>query len=212
MKDDELIGALVGDLKPVSRESGVGRPLAVFLSWSALCLLVFTRGGTAISLALHPFNLSVLLIILGAAAAGAIVSSIPGRPAWRPALIVAAVALLAWAAVAAIRCASAWQVPAVLWGDVPWPKCFGFTLAFAAIPTFVLVRIVNRGWPVHPHATGALTFIAGAAAGALIVSLECPSHAPLHVLLGHTLPIVGAAAIGMSLGRRTAQPAGSGST
>jgi hypothetical protein len=110
--------------------------------------------------------------------------------------------LVVWAGDGAIRTVSAWQIPAVVWGDVPWTKCFSFTLAFAVVPTFVLSRIVNRGWAVQPRATGALTFLAGASVGALTITLECPSHAPLHVLLGHTLPIAGAAALGGALALR----------
>jgi hypothetical protein len=213
VKEDELIRAIVSDLKPVPVEFRFGRALAQFLLWSALSMLVFTRGGTAISDGPGLLPLSVLVILLGTAAAGALVSSIPGRSSWRVALVVAAVLVGVCAGDGVIRTTSVWPASEAVWGEVPWTKCFAFTLVFAVIPTLALIRIVNRGWPVHPRATAVLTFVAGTAAGALTIALECPSHAPLHVLVGHTLPIGAAAAIGVSLALRLFRlPVGQSST
>ncbi|HXW04430.1 MAG TPA: NrsF family protein [Vicinamibacterales bacterium] len=200
MKQDELIETLVDDLRRVQNRPRTGRSLATFLLWSAGSALVFTRGGTSISDAPGGAALSLFVILMTAAAA-AIVSSIPGRQAWRVGGVLSLVLLLVWGGGAAIRAVSVWHVPFALWGPVPWTKCLIFTLAFAVVPTLALIRIVNRGWVVQAGMTAVLTFTAGAAAGALTISLECPSHAPLHLLLGHMLPIVCAALIGLLFAR-----------
>jgi hypothetical protein len=212
VKEDQLIKRLVRDLRPVSPGPRIDRGLGLFLLWSGLSVLVFTRAGTTLSGASGLLAVFALIVPAGAAAVGAMASAIPGVAWWRYPGILAALALTAWAGELGHRAAQVWTAPSTAWGDIPWAKCFIFTLLAAIPPTWALIRTAKRGWAVHPRATGALAFTAGACAGALAITLECRSGAPLHALCGHCLPIAAATATGAWLASRVFDhgPFGSG--
>lgn len=128
--------------------------------------------------------------------------SMLGRPApWLVAVVVLTpvVMMAAWACVAL-----AW--PATL-HDASGPKqhfiCDVMTLALSAGP-LVAFGVLRRGSnPVTPRLTGAALGTAAAAWGAIVLHLVCGFTAPLHILLGHMLPIVLLALIGTVLTART---------
>ena len=53
---------------------------------------------------------------------------------------------------------------------------------------------------MHPVASGAALGVASGALAGLLVVLWCPVAAPMHVAVGHVLPIVALAMIGSVLG------------
>jgi hypothetical protein len=93
----------------------------------------------------------------------------------------------------------------------PWPgrpgfRCLGLSLAMAAPLLVALLVMRRRSDPVHPGIAGAaLGITAGVAAGTL-VDLWCPIAYLPHVLLGHILPLLVAAAFGAWAGRRLLPP------
>jgi hypothetical protein len=202
VKEDQLIKRLVQDLRPVGPGPRIDRGLGLFLLWSGLSVLVFTRAGTTLSGASGLLAVFALIIPACAAAAGAMLSAIPGVSSWRYLGLVAAVALAAWAGELGHQAALVWNEPATAWGEIPWAKCFAFTLLAAIPPGWALIRTGKGGWPVHPRITSALAFTAGACSGALAITLECRSGAPLHALFGHWLPIAASAVTGAWMASR----------
>jgi hypothetical protein len=92
------------------------------------------------------------------------------------------------------------------WSGRPGFRCLGLTLAMAAPVLVALLVMRRRNDPVHPGLAGAaLGMVAAVSAGAL-VDLWCPVAYLPHVLLGHILPLVIAAALGAWAGRRLLPP------
>ena len=197
MSDERIIRALVGDLRPVKPIPPTNRLLLVYLAASALVVFVFTKMGTAVDApAILPVLLCATLLVTGAA--GALGSAIPGRTSWWFAGAAVIAALVVWSADIALRLAASLPDSSRAWGDSPWVKCFGFTVGVSVLPSLVLIRLVRAAWPVQPRATAALIFVSGASTAALTTTLECPSQALLHVLLGHLLPVIVLAGIGVT--------------
>jgi hypothetical protein len=93
----------------------------------------------------------------------------------------------------------------------PWPgrpgfRCLGLSLAMAA-PLVMALLVMRRGSdPVHPGVAGAALGITAAIAAGTLVDLWCPVAYLPHVLLGHILPLVVAAAFGAWAGGRLLPP------
>jgi hypothetical protein len=201
VKEQDLIASLVDDLRPVRRTPRIGRSLALFGGAAAAGVALLTRAGTALEAA-DVLSIAALAGVAASASVAAVASSIPGRRGWQAASAVAMVLVALWAGALVMRAMTVWPSSSLLWGVVPWPKCFAFSWIFGAVPAWVLVRSVQHGWSLQPRLSLALATAAGIAAGAVAVALECPSVAPLHVLLGHALPVTVAAAAGAALSRR----------
>ena len=127
--------------------------------------------------------------------------SMLGRPrAW-----LVAIALLLPLALLGVACA----------GYAPWPSavdldcarvrdfvCFDFTSAMSLGP-LVAFAIARRGTdPVHPTITGAALGAASGAWGAAAIALHCSYTSPIHVLVGHVVPVVVLALLGAVVGAR----------
>lgn len=205
MKDEQLIRALVTDLRPARSTPRVAARLAGFLLWCAVVIgaaVAAGRTGPHVPSTV-PATLAVLTLL--GAASGALVSVIPGRSFWRVALGLSCACATAWLVTAGLR---AWDLPPMAaWGAVPWTKCFLFTIGVSLVASAGLVPALRHGWPVRPGMTGALSLGAAGAAGALATTIECASTAPLHELIGHLLPaallaVVGALAASAVVRRR----------
>jgi hypothetical protein len=79
-------------------------------------------------------------------------------------------------------------------------KCFALTVAAATCPLAGLSLVRRSSDPMHPVASGAALGVASGALAGLLVVLWCPVAAPMHVAVGHVLPIVALAMIGSVLG------------
>jgi hypothetical protein len=127
--------------------------------------------------------------------------SMLGRPAgWLVAVIaLTPVALLAaWAGVA-----SAW--PSTLHdasGLHQHIVCDVATLAFSVGPLLAFGAVRRRSDPVTPRLTGAAIGTAAAAWAAIALHLVCGFTAPVHMLLGHVLPVAVVAFVGAVLTSR----------
>jgi hypothetical protein len=79
-------------------------------------------------------------------------------------------------------------------------KCFALTMAAATCPLVGLSFVRRSSDPMHPIAGGAALGVASGACAGLMVILWCPVAAPVHMAIGHVLPIVALAMIGSVLG------------
>jgi len=93
--------------------------------------------------------------------------------------------------------------------EVPAPPtwmCLAMAAMVATVGLSALVAAFRYAVPVAPRARGAAL---GAAAGAwagLAMHLRCPSAAPLHILLGHAVPIALVALLGALVAPRFVRP------
>jgi hypothetical protein len=94
----------------------------------------------------------------------------------------------------------------VSWPGRPGFRCLGLTLAMAAPLLVALLVMRRRSDPVHPGIAGAALGITAAIGAGTLVDLWCPVAYLPHVLLGHILPLVVAAAAGAWAGRRLLPP------
>jgi hypothetical protein len=86
--------------------------------------------------------------------------------------------------------------------DRPGFKCLGLStlLSSALLGSLVVAR---RGTdPVQPHVTGAAFGVASAAVAAAFTDLWCPVGAPMHVIIGHIVPMILFGVVGALVGNR----------
>jgi hypothetical protein len=85
--------------------------------------------------------------------------------------------------------------------SAPGLWCLGISLSTALSPLAVLVGLRRGSDPDHPIATGAALGVAAGAGSWVLVDLWCPLASPMHLLLGHVLPIALLAVLGGVLGK-----------
>jgi hypothetical protein len=80
--------------------------------------------------------------------------------------------------------------------------CVLMTFAFAAGPLVAFARLHRASDPLNPRLMGAALGAAAGAWGAVAHAIICGYTAPLHIALGHVLPVAMLAAIGIVIGDR----------
>jgi hypothetical protein len=124
--------------------------------------------------------------------------SMLGRPAeW----------LLGVIALTPVSLFAAWAAVAMAWpstfNDASGAKqhiiCDVVTLLFSIGPLLAFGAVRRRTDPVSPRLTGAAIGTAAAVWGALALHLQCGFTRPMHMLLGHVLPILLGALVGAAL-------------
>jgi hypothetical protein len=81
-------------------------------------------------------------------------------------------------------------------------SCVAGTAAFALGPLAAFLATRRASDPVAPRLTGAGIAAAAGAWGALAIELHCRYTSPLHVLLGHVMPVALLALAGVVVGAR----------
>ena len=93
-----------------------------------------------------------------------------------------------------------WAFP--WYGRSSWgKKCLEVSLATALAPLAAFLTLRRGSDPNHPAATGAAMGVSAGACSWALVDLTCPVGAPLHLLVGHVLPILILGVIGAILGK-----------
>jgi hypothetical protein len=82
-------------------------------------------------------------------------------------------------------------------------RCLAYTLGFSALPLASFLVLKRAVEPRHPGVLGAGAGAACAAWAGALVDLWCPLTNPLHVLVGHVAPLVGATLVGAVVGHLT---------
>ena len=88
-----------------------------------------------------------------------------------------------------------------------WPRrfgyrCLGLSLATGIAPLGALMILRRDSAPLDAGLTGAAMGVAAGAGAWVMVDLWCPVAFPLHLLVGHVLPLCILGAIGFVLGRQ----------
>lgn len=196
MKNDELIGALVRDLAPVTP---LPLPVARATAWAAAaCALggvVVTTLGLrsdlrhAAATPAFQAHLALLLVATFSAAGVALVLAMPGErlSGWLRLTPLAAVAAwLAWLG-AELGIVALWHPSTPLAVDAGW-GCIGKALAVGLAPGVVLTVMIGRGAPMDMRRAAMFAGLAAAGVGALGVELACPKTSPMHLLVWHAGP------------------------
>ncbi len=201
---DELIAALVSDLRPVRPLANPTRRAVRF--GAVACGAV----GAAVSLAGARQDLAarlrdaaflgetaLLLASFGAATWSALASCVPGA-AWRGTRSWLMAALGAWLALIAARYALQPNVTAIGVGLA----CVRRMLLFGIVPACVLMLMLRRAAPLERGTSGFLACLSAGSLAVLGTRLLCAKEDALHVLFFHFTPLVALAVSGSLLGRR----------
>ena len=73
-------------------------------------------------------------------------------------------------------------------------------IAMSAVMFTAFATVRRFGDPVHPRATGAVMAVSAAAAAGMVINLRCSCATPLHVAVGHVLPLAVASLAGVGFG------------
>jgi hypothetical protein len=174
-------------------------PLALFHAWGGL------RGGPRPSLLiLETAGGAALIAIAATAAALSRGGAMLGRSRhWLLAVaVLTPLSLLAYK----LSISAGYSDMVVEWPERPGFRCLLLSSALTAMPLLGALFLLRRSDPVHP---GLLGLALGAALGAcswVLVDLWCPVAHLQHLLLGHTLPLLIAAALGALIGRCVLSP------
>ena len=197
MTTDDVVAALVRDLKPVAPLTAPG---VRAWQWG---LLTAVSGGLAVAafglrpdiagavgtlnFQAHTMFLGLLTVLAGGAT---LVLAIPGErllQARRLAPLALAMALGAWLVVelasAVARTSTAWAM------DSGW-GCVAKAMTIAAVPGVALVVMVGRGATTDARSAVVFAALATAGVGALGVELACPKTEAMHLLVWHFGPLV----------------------
>lgn len=208
MRTEDLIRQLASDARPVRRTP----PLVVrIVVWAALAgaslgvvlmyLGIRRELGDAGSRMDFVVESALLLLIALAAAAGALIVSVPGAERsplvrWLP---VAALAMYVLWVAGELVAAAALGTPTGRVG-MGW-SCVSKTAGIAAVPAVALLLMVRRAAPLRAAWAGLLAILATVAVGALGANAVCPNDRPVHLLVWHVAPLMFFAAAGAALGR-----------
>ncbi|MEO7294713.1 MAG: NrsF family protein [Candidatus Limnocylindria bacterium] len=196
MTTDDVVSALVRDLKPV-----VPLRAASVRAWHWGFLAAVTGGmtvavfGLRSDLAATASTLSfrvqaVLLLVATTMASGAaLVFAIPGEHLSRIRRAAPIAAALTWGAWLLTKLASAVGSSSTAWAlDSGW-GCVVKAMTIAAVPGTALMLMVGRGASVDPRRAVAYAALAAAGVGALGVEFTCPNPEAIHQLVWHFGPL-----------------------
>ena len=206
MNTDQLISALVADVKPVRRLLDPVQRAALWVAVALVCVsLGLLNFGVRrdIDSAWHDITfilrLALLVSTMWLSVIAAFRLAVPGRDTrawsrWWPIIGLAALVALAASEV----------MTGVLYGDAGsalrgW-MCVRKVAFVGTVPAILAVALIQRAQAVEPKWTALLGVLAAGAAGALTSELACPIKAPIHIMLWHVLPVALSAGIGAVVG------------
>ncbi len=207
MRTDDLIRELAADGRPVRRLAPWLRRVSLWLLVATGCAVaVIVSSGTRRDLGqvvwTSGYMLEALLLVVTAlsAAAGALITSVPGAERsklvrWLP--VVAGSAALLWVAGELAVVVAAGEQPGRI-GPSWW--CIQRTLLVSLLPGVVLFAMVGRGAPLRAAWAGLLAVLATSALGVLGTNIMCANDRPVHLLIWHVGPMVLLAAAGAGIG------------
>ena len=197
MTTDEVVSALVRDLKPVSPlptpgvrawHWGVTAAVAGSLVTTVFGLRPdLIRAAGTLNFQAHTVLLVLATILAGGAA---LVLAIPGERLSRARRLAPIAAAGGWVAWLLVELASAVdQSPAAWTIDFGW-GCVAKAMTIAAVPGAALLLMVGRGASVETRRAVTFAALASAGVGALGVEVTCPKTEAMHLLIWHAGPIV----------------------
>jgi len=213
MRTDELIAALVRDLRPApplrSPAIRLGHWIAALPLLSAPGMLAWGLRDDVQGLLEDRIQLTWAAFALAtscAAAWSALKLAVPGTRGVAVAVgsSLAVVALWIASLVSGMNSDTGFAEGSMAW---PYPVCIVKVATIAVIPAAALLVMLRQAAPLRTGLTTGMAVLAAAAVGALGTQVACPNAMAAHVLLGHVGPmaafsILAAAARIVALGTR----------
>lgn len=206
MNTDQLISALVADVKPVRRLLDPMQRAALWVAAALVCVsLGLLHFGVRRDLdsAWHDLTFILRVALLASTMWLSVIAAfrlaVPGRDTrawsrWWPIIGLSALVALAAGEV----------ITGMLYGDAGSPlrawMCVRKVAFVGTVPAILAVVLIQRAEAVEPKWTALLGVLAAGAAGALTSELACPIKAPIHIMLWHVLPVALSAGIGAVVG------------
>ncbi len=204
MNTDDLIQNLSEGLEP--REP-LGRTPAALLLWfgltaASLALQVWRHGlrpdwAPMLAQASYGLEIALSLALAIVAGAAALRLRVPGR---KVSLLPLALIVSFWAAAFVIHGFTHSRDRGFDFHREA--ACFASIVAFSFAPLILLYLEIRKGASTAPRKTMALAAVATASASAAFLAVSCASDAPLHLLIGHALPLFVMALLLYPLGAR----------
>jgi len=211
VRTEDLIADLAGRVTPV-------RPLlppavralawfALAAAWGGVGVAAFGARSDLTVRLLQPDYLWIAALAVLTSMFAVVVSlilSIPGAER-TPVLRVSTVGILGLWTATMVRAVVAAGRGLPVSTDPHWPVCAMRVLVVGVLPALVLWVMIRRGTALRLGWTAAMAALAAASVGALAVHVACPLDDPGHGFLGHFVPVVLAAAMGIAARRRLAR-------
>jgi hypothetical protein len=183
-----FVAVMLGTWAVATRELGIHegqRPLslmvALTLGWAIVAAISTWIGWSSNQVSGFP-RVVLIAVIFGAPLALSLLSLVP--------LMAARWGATGWASALPLPAHYSWHGEA----------CRDIVLGLAGIPLLTGI-VLRRGTdPIHPRLKGAAIGTASASCAGLTMGLSCPVVFTPHLLLGHVLPLLGAALLGALLG------------
>lgn len=210
MRTDDLIVELARRASPVTP---LAPPAVRCARWAgamvalsvAGVLLLGPRADLAHALAQPAYAARLVTTVLTAvlASLAAFALSVPNADRSPLQQILPYLAFASWVLLLTVLLVSGGQpVTRLLAFPVNWP-CGYKILGFSLIPAIALFVLLGRAAPLQITQNAALAALAATTLGAVATQLICPVDDPAHQLVGHVLPVVVLAVIGLIAGYRT---------
>ncbi len=207
MRTDDLIAELAGRLTPVRRlPSPASRAARWFALASAFAAAGIAGFGARADIAVRLPQLDYLWTIVLAVSVSAfavmatLVLAVPGADR-TAALTRATVAILAIWAVTMVWAVLETGRGLPITTDRHWPVCFARVALVSIVPAIVLFVMARRAAPLRLGWTAALAAAAAASMAAMAIQVVCPLDNAGHAFLGHFVPVLTLAALGLAVRR-----------
>ena len=213
MRTEDLIADLAGRVTPVRPLPPPGRRAA---AWLVIAIVVAAAGvayfGARRDLWTRLTQLDYLWTAVLAVATSALavvatlVLSVPGAEQTTRVRRLTVVVLSIWAAT------MVWAVLEAGRGlpfttDRHWPVCFTRVVLVSIVPAIALFAMARRAAPLSLGWTAAFAASAAASMAALVVQIACPVDNAGHAFLGHFVPVLVIAGLGVAARRVLARRA-----
>ena len=206
---DQLIGNLVNDgIKPVPKS----HPLGLFLKWlivtlvssSAIICFMTSRGDLQQQMvsAIYLVEITSLFLITLSTSIVAVWLCYPDlrqspKIVWLPFL-----PTIFFIGVSIYRSMHPEMTVIPLPETVHGLDCSGCVTGFAVIPGFWMFHVLRRHATTYPKIAGAISFVASASIGMLVLKFVEPNDSVLHFLTYHLSPMIILAFLGALLGKK----------
>lgn len=210
MTNDELIGSLVAQMKPVRRLPSVERRTLLWASIGLLCVCLGTFLFDTRAIIVDELRESsvvlksgLLLLVSALAARSAFNLSVPSLgnrwlERWLPLF-----GMFAWFVILAVQHAAGASCVAVEDGHSLFRLgCVSRTAMLALVPSVSMLVMLRRGAPLEQRWTALLGLVSSMALALAGTEILCAKAAWSHVLVWHVGPVFAAGLAGIVLGNR----------
>jgi hypothetical protein len=202
VESEEIVRSLARDLKPVRRLPSVEWRTLFWAAFAVLCMSIETYALGARSDLSGKFRDptyllqgALLLLIFVLSARSAFRMSVPGDERSVGTRLPPIAGLVIW-----VGLVSAGHPPESVPASTGW-SCVARMSCLALAPTVAVLFMLRKAAPLRPGWTGWFALLSASSLAILGTQILCANDDPRHVFLWHFGPLLGAALVGIHLGR-----------